>query len=223
MDGIGLSTMSDADGEFKDELVASLVGGIPLVGDVLSVFTKRGSMRIRQEWARNTSEALRAAERISGRSREELTDCISENPRLISLAVRVLYAAGMTGQDAILRALGTTLGDAVRDPEKIDEAELLLIGMTNLRRYHIAILEIMAKLPLPANPNKVTYWTPENLASESTYSLYLVNICVAGLVQSGLISQVGDAYGVCYEISDLGRTALEVLDELDGKSYSNPQ
>lgn len=84
-------------------------------------------------------------------------------------------------------------------------------------------LEILAEPPSPANPNKVTYWTPETLADKSTYDLYLVNICVAGLVQSGLISQVGDAYGVCYKISDLGRTALEVLDELDEEPRSNPQ
>jgi hypothetical protein len=128
----------------------------------------------------------------------------------------------MTGQDTILRALGTTLGDAVRDPEKVDEAELLLIGMTNLRRHHIVILEIMAEPPAPKNPNRVTYWTPETLADKSTYNRYLVDICVAGLVQSGLISQAGDSYGVAYKISDLGRTALEVLDELDEESPSAP-
>ena len=213
--------MPDASDEFNDELVAGFVGQIPLVGNVLSVFAKRGTKEIRQEWARNSSKALRAAERMSGLSREDLTDRICENPRLIPLVVRVLYTAGMTGQDTILRALGTALGDAVRDPEKVDEAELLLIGMTNLRRHHIVILEIMAKPPHPTNPNKFTYWTPESLADESTYDLYLVNICVAGLAQSGLISQVGDAYGVCYKISDLGRSALEVLDELDEESRSN--
>jgi hypothetical protein len=137
-------------------------------------------------------------------------DRICENPRLIPLVVRVLYTAGMTGQDAILRALGATLGDAVREPEKIDEAELLLIGMTNLRRHHIVILGIMTKSPHPANPSKVTYWTPERLADESNYDLYLVNTCATGLTQSGLIIQAGDAYGVFYNISDLGRIALEV-------------
>jgi hypothetical protein len=215
--------MPDVSDEFKDELVASFVGEIPFVGNVLSVFAKRGSKAIRQEWARNSSEALRAAERMSGLSREDLTDRICESPRLIPLVVRVLYTAGMTGQDTILRALGTTLGDAIRDPEKVDEAELLLIGMANLRRHHVVILEIIAKRPGPDNPNKVTYWTPETLADKSTYSRYLVDICVAGLVQSGLISQAGDSYGVSYIISDLGRTALEVLDELDEESRSAPQ
>ena len=127
---------------------------------------------------------------------------------------RVINAAGMTGQDTILRALGTALGDAVRDSEKIDEAELLLVGMSNLRAHHITILEIMAKYyPDPAKTEAIVTWTPEKLADESTYSRDIVNICIAGLMQSGLIGQVGDAYGVCYQITGLGRTAVEVLDE----------
>jgi hypothetical protein len=204
------------DGGLPDELAASVVELIPFVGPSLAVFAKRGSRKIREEWMRNTSKALRTAERVSGLSREELTDRISEDPRLIPLVIRVLYTAGMTGQDSILRALGTAFGDAVRDPEKIDEAELLLIGMGNLRGRHIHILEIMTEnLPHPSLPDIYVYWTSENLASKSGYSRDLVNICASGLLQSGLIHQVGDAYGVCYEISDLGRTALQVLDQLD--------
>src|SRR5690348_14978407 len=127
--------MPDTDDNLTDELVASAVESIPLIGPVSAVFAKRMPKKVREEWARNNSEALKAAERMSGLSREELADRISENPRLIPLVIRVLYTAGMTGQGTILRALGTTLGDAVRDPRKIDEAELLLIGMANLRRH----------------------------------------------------------------------------------------
>lgn len=208
--------MPDKDEVLTDELAASVVELIPFVGPSLAVFTKRGSKKIREEWIRLTSKALRTAERVSGLSREDLADRISEDPRLIPLVIRVLYTAGMTGQDVILRALGTAFGDAVRNPEKIDEAELLLIGMSNLRRHHIDVLEIMSEnLPHPSLPNTYIYWTPENLASKSGYSRDLANICISGLLQSGLISQVADAYGVAYEITDLGRTALEVLDELD--------
>jgi predicted transcriptional regulator len=60
-----------------------------------------------------------------------------------------------------------------------------------------------------------TYWTPRLLANEADYALDLANICIAGLVRSGLIRAVDDAYDECYQISDLGRTALEVLDEFD--------
>ena len=215
--------MPEADDGLIDELAASIVEPIPIVGGILAVFTKRGFNKVREEWTRNSSKALQAAERMSGLSREDLADRISENPRLFPLVIRVLYTAGMTGQDTILRALGAALGDAVRNPEKIDEAELLLIGMANLRKHHITILEIMAKYyPDPAKPDAIVSWTPGDLAAKSTYNRDLVNICIAGLVQSGLVGQVGDAYGVCYQITSLGRTAIEVLDTLDKESHNKP-
>lgn len=208
--------MPDANDQLPDDLSAGAAELIPVLGPILAPFAKRAFRSMREEWARNGSKAIRAAERASGMSREELADRISEDSRLIPLAIRVLYAAGMTGQEAILRALGTTLGDAIRDPENIDEAELLLIGMSDLRRYHIVVLEIMTEnRPHPNDPDSFLYWGSEPLADLSGYSRDLVNICIAGLVRSGLIRQVDDAYGVSYEISDLGRTALEVLDELD--------
>jgi hypothetical protein len=208
--------MSNVDERLSDDLAGGVVELVPGVGAILAPFAKRAVKNIREEWARNNSKALRAAERVSGMSREELADRISENPRLIPLATRVLYAAGMTGQDAILRALGTALGHAVQDPKKIDETELLLTGMADLRKHHVVILGIMTeRRPHTTEPNTFVYWTPETLASKSGYRRYLVDICIAGLVRSGLILMVDDAYGVCYEISDLGRIALEVLNELD--------
>ena len=135
--------MPEADDGLIDELAAGVVESIPITGNILAALAKRVSKKIREEWTRNSSKALRAAELASGLSREDLADRISEDPCLVPLVTRVIYAAGMTGQDTILRALGTALGDAVRDSEKIDEAELLLVGISNLRAHHITILEIM--------------------------------------------------------------------------------
>jgi hypothetical protein len=214
-----IAAVPDAEDSLSDDLAAGAVETIPVLGPILAPFAKRLSGKIREEWDRNTSEALRAAERASGMSRERLADRMSEDPRLIPLVVRVLYVAGMTGQDAILRALGTALGDAVRIPENIDEAEILLIGMADLRGHHIDTLKIMTeRLPHPTEPDQFAYWTSESLANKSGYSRDLVNICIAGLVSSGLIRQADDAYGVAYEITELGRTALEVLNELGEKA-----
>jgi hypothetical protein len=206
--------MPETDDNLTDDLVAGTTELIPFVGSIAAPVAKRFSKKVREEWARNHSKALRAAERISEMSREDLADRISEDPRLIPLAVRVLYAAGTTGQDAILRALGTALGEAVLDPEKIDEVELLLIGMADLRKQHIVILEAMAKPPQESTPDNPRYWGSEPLAQTSGFTRDLVNMCLSGLVRSGLIRQVDDAYGVCYEISELGQAALEVLSEL---------
>jgi hypothetical protein len=211
--------VADAEDPLTDDVVAGAVESIPVVGPILAPFFKRGSRRIREEWARNTSKALRAAERASGMTREQLADVISEDPRLIPLVTRVLFAAGMTGQDSILRALGTALGDAAREPDKLDEAELLLIGMTDLRRHHVVLLEIMSDdPPQPDRPGGgFVHWHASLLAEKSGYSSDVVTICIAGLLNSGLIRALDDTYGASYEISDLGRTALAVVDELDEK------
>jgi hypothetical protein len=215
--------MPEDDDRLSDDLAGGVVELIP-GGSLLAPFGKCLFGSIREEWARNHSKALRAAELITGMSREDRGDRISENPRLIPLTTRVLYAAGMTGQDTILRALGAALGEAIQDPEKIDEAGLLLSGMAELREHHIVILNIMTeKLPHPTEPDTFIYWSSEPLANRSGYSRDLVNICIAGLVRSGLIRTVEDAYGVCYEISNLGRTALEVLDELDDEPHDEPR
>jgi predicted transcriptional regulator len=206
--------MSDTKDRLTDELAGSALGLIPVIGPLLTPFGKLASKNVREEWERNHSKALRAAERISGMSREELADNISEDPRLIPLAIRVLYAAGMTGQDVILRALGTALGEAVIDREKIDEAEMLLIGLADLRKQHIAILEIMSAEVPGSTPENPHYWHSQLLAETSGFTRDLVNVYLSGLVRSGLIRQVDNAYGICYEITQLGRTALEVLNEL---------
>lgn len=195
-------------------MAGSALGLVPVIGPLLIPFGRLASKNVREEWGRNHSKALRAAELISGMSREELTDNISEDPSLIPLAIRVLYAAGMTGQDVILRALGTALGEAVVDREKIDEAEMLLIGLTDLRKQHIAILKIMSSDVPGSTPDNPHYWHSQLLAERSGFTRDLVNVYLSGLVRSGLIRQVDNAYGVCYEISQLGRTALEVLNEL---------
>jgi hypothetical protein len=203
--------MSDTNDRLTDDLAGGALELVPGIGPLLAPFAKRASRSIREEWERNHSKALRAAERISGMSREELADNISDDPRLIPLATRVLYAAGMTGQDAILRALGTALGDAVRDRERIDEVELLLIGMANLRQQHIIILEMMNR---PSRRGDPPYWVSEDLAHASGFSRDLVTMCLPGLVGSGLIRQADNTYGVSYEITGLGQTALGVLNEL---------
>ena len=209
--------MAGAEDPLTDDVVAGAIESIPAVGPILAPFAKRGFRRMREEWARNTSKALRAAERASGMTREQLADAISEDPRLIPLATRVLFAAGMTGQDSILRALGTALGGAVREPDKVDEAELLLIGMTDLRRHHVAILEIMSEdPPQPGRPGGgFVHWHAGLITEKSGYSRDVVTICITGLLSSGLIRAMDDTYGAAYEISELGRTALAVVDQLD--------
>lgn len=189
---------------------------IPIVGPGLAPFAQRLAGKLRDEWQRNSSKVLHVAEQVSGMSREELADAIAEDPRLLPLLARVLYSAGTTGQDEVLIVLGTALGDAVRDRSYIDEAELLLIVMADLRPHHIVILrELAGKSPGPADNMGVSRWNSNLLADRTGYRQEVVNLCIAGLVNGGLV-QTMSTYGggAVYEISELGRTVLEVLQKV---------
>jgi hypothetical protein len=81
--------------------------------------------------------------------REELGEVIAEDPRLIPLLERILFTAGMTGHDRTLSAMGAALAHALRNRDRIDEAELLLIAVSDLRGEHIAVLQPSPRTPRP--------------------------------------------------------------------------
>lgn len=56
----------------------------------MGVGLRRLTRAVIAEHKRNRSRALRAAELMSGLSREELAETIAENPRLVPLLTRVL-------------------------------------------------------------------------------------------------------------------------------------
>ncbi len=110
----------DAEGRrglsLPSETVASLVASfVPGLGPLLGPLAARLSQALGEEWQRNTSRSLRAAEKVSGLSREDLAEAIAADPRLVPLLTRVLFQAGMSGSDDKLQALGAGLGWAVAD------------------------------------------------------------------------------------------------------------
>ncbi len=66
---------------------------------------------------------------------------------VIPLTVRVLWAADMNGNDATLKGRGRTLGHAVREPELVGEAELIVAAMTDFGPSHRAVLEALEVVP----------------------------------------------------------------------------
>ena len=88
--------MSRIDEPLSDELVEGAVGMVPVFGPLMAPLASRVTRSFRDEYRRNTSTALSAAERRAGMSREELAEAIADDPRLIPLVTRLLYAAGMT-------------------------------------------------------------------------------------------------------------------------------
>src|SRR5450631_2725122 len=133
-----------------DDIVEGIVSLIPIAGPLAAPLAKRLTRAVRAERARNFSVAIKAAERMSGRTREQLAEAIEEDPRLVPLVTRLLYAAGMTGQEESLWLMGAAFGDAVREPEKLDDAEMVLGAMTDLRAHHVRVLQLLATVaPAP--------------------------------------------------------------------------
>jgi hypothetical protein len=216
---------SSREKDWVDEFVGALVGAVTL--GVATDPVARLTASARAELARTRSVAIRAAEDLTGRTREELGEIVASNPHLVPIAVRVLWQAGMTGQDEVLEALGAVFGNAATHPEKADEAEILLLGIEAIRRQHIALLRVMAGParwksgdPEPyagLQPSEVTAlgeaerWNIEALPEASGDSEDQAALAATGLANAGFARAPSVYGGTGYQVTEMGRTLLDVL------------
>jgi hypothetical protein len=126
--------------EFTARFVADLVPGANYVFDRIMPL-------VRDEHARRTSKALRVARQISGLDDEHLADAIRTRPELIPLFVKILNAAGSSGQDHVIDLLGARLGEAVKNADALQEKELLALALDGLTNGHISLLREYAGFP----------------------------------------------------------------------------
>lgn len=112
-------------------------------GSVVQELSEQGAKAVLDEHARLRSTALKAAERSSGLTREEISDALVTNPTLIPLVTRVLWIAGMNGHDEILDVLGGVLGSILLTPDDNEEAELILHSVAHLTRTHLQVLRAL--------------------------------------------------------------------------------
>lgn len=108
--------------EFAGDLASSVVPG---AGPLLS----RLVTAVAGEWSRNRSDAMKAAVRTSGLTRQDLAERIQEESQLLPLVTRLLYEAAMTGQGALLEAKGAAFGAAAVEPSRTSDYELILGGL----------------------------------------------------------------------------------------------
>jgi hypothetical protein len=198
-----------------DEIVAAFVEAIPVAGPLLAPAARRASLAVRKEYRRNVSTALKAAEHISGMTREELADVIAQDPELVPLLTRLLYVAGMSGSDQVLSLLGAALGDAALHRDRIDEAELILATVADLSVHHLSLLRTMVT-STPDSPESdppPRFWLA-TISRQSGLSQELTGLCLARLVGSGLVNSVSVWNGVMYAVTELGRTVLDMIDHL---------
>jgi len=211
----------------SDDFVEGIVSLIPMAGPLAAPLARRLSRAVRAEHARNFSVAIKAAERMSGRTREQLAEAIEEDPRLVPMVTRLLYAAGMTGQEESLWLMGAAFGDAVREPDKLDEAEMILSAMTDLRAHHVQVLRLVATAA-PPPPDSDTegakgVWWPAVIGNASGMREEFVILCLAGLSSAGLVRVSATWGGDAYEPTGMGLALLEVLGVLEAEKTGNGQ
>lgn len=225
------------DDDWRDDALAALVSMTPFVGPLLEGPARRLSVQMRAEHRRNGSRALDAAVAMSGLSRDDLAERIASDGRLVPLVTRVLYAAAMTGQDEILDALGAALGTAANDPDQTDEVELLLIGLTDLRRHHVRVLRSAAGPPIWLEPERehdgvepakiapvddAQSWNIEGLASVSGLQTEVAYIAATGLANAGFLQAFSAFGGTGYQITSLGRNLIDVLTQYEDGQERSP-
>jgi hypothetical protein len=214
-----------------DGLIPALVAGtLDLLpgGGIFGVFGERATKLALEEWQRNRSLTLRMASERAGLSREDLEELVEENPRVVPLLIRTLHAAGMTGQDKTLRLLAGFLGDALADVSKISDVETLIGAVQNLTEHHIKVLEIVASEPseYPGLEDEANdHWTTGLVVGISSMRSELALVGVQGLLAAGFVSDAGldgggatwgdlQSGGTMLQLTDLGRTVLDILGEV---------
>jgi hypothetical protein len=194
------------------ESMAALGGvAVPGGGPLFQLMARK----LREEWQRNASTALKRAEEITGLTREELADEIARDPRLVPLAARLLHAAGMNGHDRTLKAMGAALGDAVNRRESVGECELILTALSDLTDNHAAVLAVVAQdVPGETDRERRSRWSREALEEASGLGDRVVTLCTAALVARGLVRMPGAILGGGnhFQITELGQLVLDVLD-----------
>jgi len=190
-----------------DEQLAAIVGLIPGGGAIVPSL-ERLSQRVRHESARRRSVALRAAEARAGCSREQLAEQIANDPRLVPLLTRVLFAAGMNGQDETLHLLGSALGLAVSARDRIDEAQLVLDAIERLGGLELELLNSMAE---QRDRGKDAFTASDVLQVASPRSERLARLALSGLLAKGLVEAVSGYGTLVYELTPLSVIVREVI------------
>lgn len=207
------------DGNLADNLAGDALGFLLPFGDTIG---QRISGVIRKEFSRLTSRALRAAERSSGLTREDLYEWLEREPRAVPLYMKVLWAAGMNGHDATLKAMGAVLGEAATasargEDEALARAELALQAMSNLGPLHFKVLSVLSESDVIVTEDggdNFTQFTPAHVSNEGQMSEPLASQCMLNLANSGLTELTSVFGGNAFPLTDLGRAVLRAAEQV---------
>lgn len=191
-------------GQVAAESVA-LMFGVPIPG--VGILGGKLGKKVLEEQHRRVSKALRAAERISGMSREDLEEQAENNPGSIPMLIRLLQLAGTNGHDRLLAAMGEAYGRAVTDPTQLEFEELLLVSLSGLEDLHITVMSYLE--------HQEERLSPEQVAEISNVRLEAVRFVLAGLLSRSLVEPPygGFGGGEAWKLNESGLLVLRAVKE----------
>src|SRR4051794_38625774 len=151
-------------------------------------------------------------------TREDITECLAKDPALVPIVVRVLHAAGMSGHDEILDALGAGLGEALLHPENASEVELIIMGLERLRPEHVRVLEVLGSPPLQSDgAAEENPWNDITIGERLGWDRHRAFTAGVGLVNAGFaLSLFVWTDRSALQITPLGQSLLQVLETYRG-------
>lgn len=206
----------------RNELVRALVStgmqsiGLGAVDPLVQLLVKPLS----EEIQRRRSIALRAAEDLSGLSREELADRIEAVPEGVDRLVRVLYAAGMTGYDDALKMMGQSLSRrlAATDARQQAKEDAMLSVLDGIEPRHVQMLTAIHSYNQRAGVMGNVKVAQAVAGSDQFPDRTAFELLARALVDDPY-GRVGgdDGEERFYQVSDLGRLLLEAAAEVDAR------
>ncbi|MBC9225169.1 hypothetical protein GL325_02415 [Aeromicrobium sp. 636] len=206
--------VGDLGKDLVSEAASSAVPGMgALVGRLWEGMTR--------EWETNRSIALRAAQEISGLSREDLAERIDSYPELVPALTRVLWEAAMTGRTKLLESMGAVFGAAIDDLEHLPDYEMVLTGLSSLTGTDILVLK-------EARDRHVFHQqTDDEITAESNEAATVLGIAdrlnlakasvafgLRRLENQGFVSSMSVLGGTRFTITELGLLLYDVLERM---------
>jgi hypothetical protein len=186
-------------------IVSGVSGALPIFGGFVEPIAENILQKAKEEWTRNHS----------GLERDQLGEAIANNPSLIPLYVRILYAAGMNGHDEVLRTIGTLFGGAVKevldsDTYSLDYLEAILSSLDGLGPIHFRILHALesGQIPNESGSKDQTQHSSDLISAHLTIDQDLADMCLNNLASAGLIITVSGYSSLVYKMSNVGRQVL---------------
>jgi hypothetical protein len=146
---------------------------------------------------------------------EGLADALIEDDDLRALMFRVLDAARRTAREDKLRALGSILGRAAADTQRLEEGLLMVAALDDLEGPQILTLRVVAG-PAPVEPPTRRGWLDSEIEERTGLSAGAVLASLGMLTRHGLAHGLaGFGGGSSYRATEFGQAVLAAVGVYD--------